>query len=322
MEKDGLMEKRRIQLIAGSTYSISLPKNWVTTNNLHEKQDVIIYQKNDKTLVISAKPIDGVDLKEIKLNIDEYSQDIHQIIYAVYYLGIETISLNSDKDLTKDVKTRIRKTLAHMAGTEISYEDKRTIIIKVLLDRSKVEVNQILYRISLLLEFSIENILGDANLGENEFTENEIDRLYHLLTKITSLSLINSSILQSSGIKNITLVHSYFRIAKKLEKMGDHIYRLCIKSRPFRDEIREQRELLEFIREKLTTGINYLLKKQDEKFERTPEGTLHEIYAKVSLLSNTEYGLQLDEIVHYIEDLEEEILNISFYKRLIEERKL
>jgi len=49
-------------------------------------------------------------LKEITLNVDDYMQNIDQIMFAIYYLGIETINLFSKKELPKQVKRMIRKT--------------------------------------------------------------------------------------------------------------------------------------------------------------------------------------------------------------------
>ena len=126
------MPRRRIQLIAGTTYSVSLPKNWAKKNNLKKKDEILIIEKNDGTLSISPKEIKPKKLNDISMNVDNYVGVIDQILFATYYLGIEKITLFSK--LTKEVKKSIRKTLTHMSGTEINYEDKQKIVIRVLLD--------------------------------------------------------------------------------------------------------------------------------------------------------------------------------------------
>jgi len=60
------MHRRKIQLIAGTTYSVSLPKEWVRKNNLKEKNEILFYEKNDRTLVISPYAIEG---KKLLINI-------------------------------------------------------------------------------------------------------------------------------------------------------------------------------------------------------------------------------------------------------------
>ena len=189
------MHRRKIQLIAGTTYSVSLPKEWFIKNKLKEKDELLIYEKNNRTLLLSPNSIKERKIKDISINIDEYIGNVDQILFALYYLGIENINLFSKKALTKDVKTKIRKSLVFMSGTEISYEDNKKITIKVLLDESKVTIYQILYRINLILELSISTILKEIDIEEIRINENEIDRLYHLMAKLISLSLIDSKIL-------------------------------------------------------------------------------------------------------------------------------
>lgn len=318
---DAFMEKRRIQLVAGSTYSVSLPKEWVIANRLKEKNEVLIYERQDKTLVLSANPVEKMQMREIELNIDEHPQDIHQIIYAVYYLGIETIVLTSEKDLTKEVKTRIRKTLARMAGTEINYEDKRKIVIKVLLDHSKVEIGQILYRLNLLIEFSLDNISSDPNLAENEFTENEIDRLYHLLAKIITLALIDSNILHSSGINNVSLIPSYFLMSKKLEHIGDNASYLGEYLHENNLEVPDK-EVVEFLKLEFHRATSHLMKKDNEIFDKIPFFEVEVQEKRIQKIKDSRARGYMENILRLLVDIEEEITNNSFYNQLIEEKVL
>ena len=112
----------------------------------------MFYEKGDRTLVLSPQSIDAKSPKEISLNIDDHIKNIDQILFAVYYLGIENVNLFSRNGLTKDIGAKIRKTITYMSGTEISYEDNHKISIKVLLDKSKVDIVHVIYRISLISE--------------------------------------------------------------------------------------------------------------------------------------------------------------------------
>ena len=190
------MERRKIQLIAGSTYTISLPKEWIIKNKLKEKNEILIYEKGDRTLMLSPHSIESKKLENISLNIDDHLSEINQVLFALYYLGIENISLFSKNDIAKEVRMRIIKTITNMSGTEVSYEDAKNIKIKVLLDKSKVEIPQIIYRIGLIIGLSVANLLDGFDITEIRINENEIDRLYHLISKIVSLSLIDSNILK------------------------------------------------------------------------------------------------------------------------------
>ena len=313
------MHRRKIQLIAGTTYSVSLPKEWVRKNNLKEKNEILFYEKNDRTLVISPYAIEGKKLNEISLDIDKYISAIDQILFAVYYLGIENISLFSKKELTKDVKSRIRKTITYMSGTEINYEDKQKITIKVLLDKSKVEIFQVLYRINLIIESSILNILEQLNINEIRINENEIDRLYHLITKIISLSIIDSNILNSSKIKNVSLIPAYFLISKRLENIGDNINHLSEYLHKTKVKFENKNEILNFAKTELNRSISYFMSKSTNIFQKINVDNLRIINDYILKSKDKTIQNYLEDIIRYVVDIEEEIVNISFYNQLIHE---
>jgi len=311
------MHRRKIQLIAGTTYSVSLPKEWVRKNNLKEKNEILLYEKNDRTLVISPSTIEEKKLNELSLDVDKYASNIDQILFGVYYLGIENINLFSKKELTKDVKTKIRKTITHMSGTEINYEDKQKIIIQVLLDKSKVDILQVLYRVSLIIDSSISNILEQLNINEIKINENEIDRLYHLIVKIVSLSLIDSNILYSSKIKNVSLIPAYFLISKRLENVGDNVNHLSEYLDKTKINFENKKEILNFIRTELNRSIKHIISSSPNFFFKINVDNLKAINNSVSKLKDKTIQNYLEGIIRYIVDVEEEVINISFYNQLI-----
>lgn len=309
------MHRRKIQLVAGTTYSVSLPKDWVLKNSLKEQSEIIISERSDRTLVISPLAAEEKDLREISLNVDEYAGQTDQILLAAYYLGIETINIYSKNELPKDIKKRIRKTLTHMSGAEISYETHHKLTIKILLDRSKIDINQLFYRIALIIELSISNLIGDFDLSEININENEIDRLYHLIVKTISTSLVNSNVLHSSHLNNVSLIPSYFLIAKKLENIGDNINHLCQKLNAQPTGFGKKKEILNFIVERINHSIRHIIGTNDKIFERTPKEKFYEMNSKISKLVDQTEQMYLEDIIRYIEDIECEVLNITFYKR-------
>lgn len=316
------MHRRKIQLIAGTTYTISLPKEWIRKNNLKEKNEILLHEKNDRTLVISPHSIEGKKLNKISLNIDENVSNIDQILFAVYYLGFEDINLFSKKELKKDVKARVKKTLTHMSGTEISYEDKQKITIKVLLDKSKVDITQVFYRIILIIESSISNILEQLDINEIKINENEIDRLYHLITKMISLSLIDSNILYSSKIRNVSLIPAYFLISKRLENIGDNINHLSEYLHKSKVNFENKKEILNFIKTELNRSIKNIMSNFPKIFEKINVNDLRKINNSILKLKDKTIQNYLKDIIRYVIDIEEEIVNISFYNKLIRDNVL
>jgi phosphate transport system protein len=309
------MYKRKIQLIAGSTYTVSLPKEWVKKNRLKEKNEVSLYEKNDRTLIISPRSLEKSKMNKISLDIDRYA-DIDQMLFAVYQLGIEDILLFSKKEITKDVRSRIRKVLAHMSSSEISYEDSQKIEIKVLLDKSKVNVAQILYRMGLVAGLSLENISAGAEIDEVRTNEDEMDRLYHLMTKIISVSLIDPDVLESSGIKNVSLIPLYFLVSKKIENIEDNALDL---SEHLQANVisEDDKKVLGFIKKELERSITTVTHKPEKIFEMATKDNLRAVCSLISKFGDKIVASYLREMVKYVVDIEEEVAALSFYEELI-----
>lgn len=315
------MERRKIQLIAGSTYSISLPKEWVKKRGLREKSELVINEMGDGSLCVSSNET-SKDLSEITINADEYSTNIDHVIFSLYYIGIEKIMLFSKSVFSKETKGKIRKTINYMSGTEITYEDEKSITISVLLDKAKLNVFQLIYRISLIIESSLTNLAEGPCMNEITVNENEIDRLYHLIVKISSLSLKDTNLLESSNIKNISLIPAYFLISKKLENLADRINHISEYLSKTGSSFENRDEITSFIKSELNRSIKYLMTKQSRIFEEMDQKEYEKIRSLVKKSKDKIVEDYLKDILRYLTDIEEEIVTISFYNRLISERKM
>jgi len=216
--------ERKIQSVGTSSFSVSLPKKWVEKSNLDAKSTVFFKELNDGSLLISpAKAAEKESLKKFSINVDDYKENFGQIVFAAYYLGSEEIIVYSDKKLSDKVKSELRDTVSYMSGTEIVFEEEKKMHLHILLDRAKINANNIISRISLIIDSSINSCLNGPDMKEINRNEEEIDRLYHLASKIILLSLADSNTLATSGIKHRSLAVPYLLISKKLENVADSI---------------------------------------------------------------------------------------------------
>jgi phosphate uptake regulator len=316
------MTTRKIQLIAGSTYSITLPKNWVKKNGLKEKNEVSITEKNDRTLLVSPAEVSEPNRESISIKIEDYPNNIKQILFTLYYMGIENINLTTKKEIDQEKRAQIRKALTHMGGTEIIYEDHKKISIKCLLDRSKVNILQIVFRMSLIIEDSVNNLINKCDLNEIKINENELDRLYHLTAKIMTLSLINTDVLVSSKITNISTVPSYLLISKKLENIGDKVYHLCIYMNKSKTKQQKIKEILNEIIQEMNRSIRILIGNNIDVFEKGDEKKFLELKKTILHIDDRAIQDYLIDSLRYLINIEEEIVNISFIKQLISKEEI
>lgn len=316
------MYRRKIQLVAGTTYSVSLPKEWVKKNRLREKTEVKLFEKNDRSLVISPELLEEKELTNISLNVDDYEDNIDQVLFSIYYLGIEKINLFSKKGFSKELRSRVRKTLTHMTGTEIGYEDKDKMTINVLLDKSRVDIRQLIYRISLVLDLSIDNLMDKQDINEIKLNENEIDRLYHLAAKLVLLSLIDTKVLHSSKVGNVSLIPSYFLISKRLENLADNINDLSEYAFKNKINTKEFEKILDFVKLELARSVKHIMKDFKSIYKKISIPELEKKKREIGKVKDRTVANHLRDILRYTNNIEEEIVNISFYSKLIRDKML
>jgi phosphate uptake regulator len=307
--------RRKLQIVAGSTYSLSLPKEWVQKLNLKPKQELSLSEQQDGDLLISPSELKPVKEK-ISISVDKYPQEIDQIFLALYYYGYNEIEFLSVKDMPSDIRNKIRKTTTNLSGAEITYEDRKTISIKINFDGDASNLYQIFYRINLIIEESIENIVGNFDWSEIKVNEDEIDRLYYLSMKIINSSLTDRSVLISSGIKNMKTIPSLSLIAKKLENIADNIKKIA---RPVEKEnlkLKETLVVLPIIQEELNRTILYLMGKQKKRFERMEVETKERIRNNLDSVKHNPTKIYMERIYRYIRDIQDEVVTISFFGKL------
>ena len=314
--------KRKIQLIAGTTYSITLPKEWIKKNNLKEKNELNLQETNNGTIILSPEVLKETGINEIVLDIKDYLENIDQVLFALYYLGIEKIEIFSKENIPKEIKIKIRKTFSHMSGSEISYEDEKKIILRILIDKTKINLKQVIHRIILVLDLSMQNILEELDKREIRINEDEIDRLYHLAAKTITLSLVDYKVLHSSEIHNILLIPSYFLVCKKLENIGDNINHLSTHMLSKKTNVRPYKEYVQFFRQELSRVIKHILNNYPNIFTKVSDKERKIIKDKIFQIDDKIISDYLKEILRYIRDIEDELIQISYNQKLIEEKKI
>lgn len=312
------MHRRKIQLVAGTTYSLSLPKEWVRKNHLKEKQELLLYERDDRSLIITKETNQQVAPTQISLNVDQYHGIVDLILFKLYYLGFETIELFSQKNLPQEVKSQIRSARHYMSGAEITYADTHKMIVKILLDKSKINFIQILYRLSLVLEQSLENLQAEMDLNEIDLNEKEIDRLYHLSNKILFLSLTNSTLLQTSGIKHVYVIPNYILITKKLENIADELSSMAVYLLGKKEV--KHKDLLPVIQKEIHRSIRHILADYPSLFSLMPKQDIESAYAHIDTIKDITVRDHLHDCVRFLVDIEEQIVSISFHQQLQREK--
>ncbi len=228
------MEKRKVQMTGGSSYIITLPKEWVNARGIKKNDVLDIIENSDGSLSIvpegkgkkrSEKSI-RIDCKEI--NDPNF---IFRMLVAAYIRGYTTIIVQREPSIPPELRTSVRRFVQNTVGLEIIEEDESTIEIKDLLDPSEMPPERTIKRMYMLVKNMHEDAIYALLKGKSDILSDmgerdmEIDRLYWLIAHQYNSISCDRKIAEKLGIDPGLGVY-YFLIAKTMERIGDHAVRI------------------------------------------------------------------------------------------------
>lgn len=313
MPSQKIMPTRKIQFIANTTYSVSLPKEWIIKNNLEPKSEVRISETKEKDLLISNIRKKRDESTEIKLSLRDDEEDIEEIMMACYHRGFEKITIKSDSYITKKEKEILSKIANKMTGTEVSFEKDR-MVIKNILDHKKLDLRQTLYRTSLFLQESLRSIIdGNPDLVEIKQNEKEINRLAHLAMKVCSLATRNTGLLTSSRIDDTGHLLYFLDIIKELENLGDHIL-LIAENAGDREDATKLR-ILEDLSHELKNTMEFIISNKRKRFRKMDKKKLKRMENHTRKIVDGACRMNMQEILRCVMRIEDSTLAESFLER-------
>src|SRR5919205_150978 len=115
---------RRLQKI-GSSILVSLPSQWIKSNNLRKGSIVSLDINVDNSLSLFPSGMDIEDeIKELTISYSSLSIDtlVNQV-YGAYLLGYDLIRIKAISPISFEDADRIKKAIRKLVGLEIVEED-------------------------------------------------------------------------------------------------------------------------------------------------------------------------------------------------------
>lgn len=112
------MQIRKVQITGGSSYVITLPKDWVMSLNIKKNDPVGLITQPDGTLLVTTKITEEHAERTKKLNVDtiETQTYLFRCLIGAYIAGHTLIVLKSSETLPPIVKTVVRKFIQATIG--------------------------------------------------------------------------------------------------------------------------------------------------------------------------------------------------------------
>lgn len=227
------METRKVQITGGSTFTVSLPKNWVLDNAITAGDSLWIYPKPDGTLSLHPKATSEKvsKSKSIELEEETYEHLIRKLI-GLYMAGYGTIELHSKKRLDTEARKAIRNFTKMVIGPEIIDESSNAVILQDLIDPGEFSQEKGLRRMYLIVRSMHQDAVSAFVDRNNTLADDvvlrdaDVDRLDWMIAKQYNMILRNIGLTKKIGVSSGKSLNIML-ISRIVERIGDHATRIA-----------------------------------------------------------------------------------------------
>ena len=228
------METRKVQKTGGSSYIVSLPKEWIDTHNIKSKDTLGILSQPDGNLLITPNINMEDFVKEKHFEIDEVTDPNYllRLLIGSYIMGYNIIKVESSKRFLPEIRNVINTFTQIAIGPEIIEETSQRILIKDLLNPKEMPFENTIRRMYVLAQDMHEDALRALKTGNTILAEevikrdDEIDRLHWLIGRQSHIVLRDIVLCQKMGITLEDTSHFQF-MSRYLERIGDHAVKIA-----------------------------------------------------------------------------------------------
>ena len=232
---------RKIQLTGGSTFTVSLPKDWVEKVGLGRGSVVSITQLDDMTLCLQPKDSRrDEDVRKAILTVsdDTTPENITRRVISAYLVGYNIIQLiNPTKRIDSSQRYAVKDfTRRKLVGTEILSDLPRELTLQILLSHTELSVKDALRRMSLIAASMHRDAIGTLALDDPQLVkevvamDDEVDRFGLYIIRLLKAAVVNAGMLREIGLGSPRESLGYRLITKSVERMADHAVKIAVNS--------------------------------------------------------------------------------------------
>ena len=271
------MFSRKIIPLGKSSLVVTLPSDWIKTNNLKRGDMLDVVIQKDQSLLIKPEYSEKKRENEISLLLeeDEPTESITRIIIGCYLNGYDFIKLKSKKIFSTTQQKAIRDIVKKLF-LRIIESDSKKVTIQALMDEAKVSLPTSIQRMHIITGAMCEDILYSLNYWDIDLAfsvinlEEDVDQFLFLLLRLVRGSLIDPSL---ASQLNLVLVDclDWQTLIYKIENVADFV-----------TIIAQSLINLEYLRTSIPKNIwSTLLKAAEVSFESYKESVDHFLNATV-----------------------------------------
>ncbi|MEM2082019.1 MAG: phosphate uptake regulator PhoU [Candidatus Bathyarchaeia archaeon] len=245
-------ETRKLQVTGGSTYILSLPKRWITQNQLTKGSVLLVHEEDDGSLSIipsKLKKLEKEDEALIRVSSAESPESVTRKTVAAYLVGYNILHIKAQgqQQLPSKLRNYLKNFARHfLVGTEIVTDTPTDLVLQVLLNYPELSVQSALRRMAIITASMHKDAMAAFKSLDHAAakavieTDNEVDRFNLYIIRLLKLAVANPIILKEVGLSNTKNCLGYRLITKAVERTADHATKiaentLLLKEKPNRE---------------------------------------------------------------------------------------
>jgi phosphate uptake regulator len=245
-------EQRKLQVTGGSTFILSLPKDWATKNELKRGSSMLVREEEDGSLSIAPSSFPKKEKQDeayIKVGQNDNPDAIMRTAISAYLNGYNILHIRSQGQ--KVLSSKLRNHLKHFArhylvGTEIVTDTPTDLTLQVLLNYPELTVQNALSRMAIIASsMHKESISALKRLDYQSAkavieTDREVNRFGLYIVRLLKLAVSNQRVVKEIGLGYQKECLGYRLIAKSVERSADHATKIAENTLLLKEPVNEE----------------------------------------------------------------------------------
>jgi phosphate uptake regulator len=338
-------EQRKLQITGGSTFILSLPKEWVTRNQLKKGSSMTLREEEDGSLAITPSKLEKQEKLEdafIKVSPNDNPDAIMRKAISAYLSGYNIIHIKPQGQQLLPSKLRNHlKNFArnYLVGTEIVTDTPTDLTLQVLLNYPDLTVQSALSRMAIIAASMHKEAINclkklDYSSAKSVIeTDREVNRFGLYIVRLLKLAVSNSRVVREIGLNSPKDCLGYRLISKSVERTADHATKIAENVLLLKESVND--ELLDRIGQMSSLAISMFENSMEALFKHDYD-IAENVIQKISLVHKLEKdavisskNVPIEEIANmrlliesvrrtaeYASDISEVVLNLNVEKVL------
>ena len=232
-------EQRKLQVTGGSTYILSLPKEWVTRNQLKKGSLMVLCEEDDGSLSIISSKLEMKEKKDealIHVSSNDNPDAVMRKAISAYLFGYNILHMRAQgqQPLAAGLRNYLKNFARnYLVGTEIVIDSPTDLTLQILLNYSELSVESALRRMAIIAASMHKEGVGclvnlDYSAAKSVIdTDREVNRFSLYILRLLKLAVSNPRIVKEIGLDNPQECLGYRLIAKSVERTADHATKIA-----------------------------------------------------------------------------------------------